>query len=293
MLLDPSPRRALVLGGAGMLAREVAPALAHQGWSATLVPRAACDIADPAQLDALLARERAALVVNCAAYTAVDRAEDDPARAFAVNAEGAGHVARAAARHGAALLHLSTDYVFDGTQRTPYRETDGAAPLGAYARSKWAGEQAIAAVTGVRAWVVRTGELYGDGGPSFFRAIFRAARAGRPLRVVRDQVVSPTWTRELAAQLAVLVASDAPPGVYHATAAGETSWYDAAVFALRRAGLDAPVEPVTTAEYGSRTPRPPYSVLAPAALAALGLYRMRAWDAALVSWLEGPRGLET
>jgi hypothetical protein len=112
--------------------------------------------------------------------------------------------------------------------------------------------------------------------------------AGMLAREVAPALVSPTWTRELAAQLAVLVASDAPPGVYHATAAGETSWYDAAVFALRRAGLDAPVEPVATAEYGSKTPRPPYSVLAPAALAARGLYRMRAWDAALLSWLEGP-----
>lgn len=265
-----------------MLARELAPAFAAQGWSVLLVPRAACDVTQAAALDALLAAERPGLVVNCAAYTDVERAEEDEATALRVNGHAAGLVAAAARAHGARLVHLSTDYVFDGAQQRPYREDDVPRPLGAYARSKWAGEQAAAG-----GWIVRTGELYGDGGPSFFGAILRAARAGRPLRVVDDQIVSPTWTRELARQLRVLAESDAPPGVYHATAAGETSWYDAARFALERKGLAVEVERVSSAAYGSKVPRPPYSVLEPAALRARGLYVLRPWQDSLQEWLDG------
>jgi dTDP-4-dehydrorhamnose reductase len=280
---------ALILGGGGMLARELGPELARRGWEATLAPRAIGDVTNPATLDALLVRLRPAVVLNCAAYTDVERAEDEEATAFAVNADGAGNVARAAAKIGAKLVHLSTDYVFDGAKRAPYVEDDAPNPQGAYARSKRDGEQAVLA-TGEHACVVRTGELYGEGGRNFFRAILRAARAGRPLRVVDDQIVSPTWTRELAAQLAALVADGAlPSGVVHATASGAVSWYDAAVFALRCVELEVPVEPVSTAAYGSRVPRPRYTVLAADVLTRRGQYCMRAWDVALREWLEGPR----
>ena len=271
---------AVVLGGAGVLAREVVPAFEHAGWSVRGVPRAACDITDAAAVEAAIAG--AELVINCAAYTQVDRAEQEIDRAFAVNAHGAGHVARAAHAIGARMLHVSTDYVFDGAKREPYVETDAPAPLGVYARSKRAGEEEVLAAC-AGAWIVRTGSLYGAGGRNFFHAILSRARAGEPLRVIADQIVQPTWARELARQLVRVVG--APAGIYHATARGETTWYDAARVALHAARLDVPIEPITTEQWGSPTPRPRYSVLAPARLEQLGLYDMRPWQDALVEWI--------
>src|SRR5690606_16707189 len=147
-----------------------------------------------------------------------------------------------------------------------------------YGRSKRAGEEEVLAAGGT---VVRTASLYGSGGPNFFRAILDRAARGQALRVVRDQVTAPTWARELAGQLAALAEAEAPAGVYHATAAGETTWYEAAVHALRRVGSEVPIQPVTAAEYGAPAPRPARAILEPAALRDLGLYRMRAWDEAL------------
>jgi dTDP-4-dehydrorhamnose reductase len=266
-----------------MLAAELGPALSRQGFHVQLVTRAACDITRLEEIEATMDRLHPELVLNCAAYTRVDRAEAEPEAAFAVNALGAGHVARAAAAVGARLVHVSTDYVFDGTLGRPYTERDVPSPLGSYARSKLEGELRVAsAISGV--YIVRTGELYGTGGPNFFSAILARARSGAALRVVNDQVVSPTWTRELATQIALLVRS-APPGLYHATADGETTWFEAAREALRLVGLDDRVEPVSTAAWGSPTPRPRYSVLAHTALDGLGIYCLRHWQVALREWL--------
>lgn len=270
-------RRALVLGAGGLLARELLPAL-HQ-WEVIPLRHSDCDITRPEHL----ARLPDGLVFNLAAYTAVDRAEAEPEAAFAVNATGAGHVARFCAARGLPLLHVSTDFVFDGAAGRPYTEEDEPRPLGIYGRSKRAGEEEVLA-SGARSWIVRTGGLYGHGGPSFFRAVLRRAAAGGSLRVVRDHVASPTWTRDLARQL-VIVASQAPPGLYHATAHGHANWYEAALRALRLAGLDVPVEPVTAAEYGAPAPRPPFAVLDNAALRRLGLDVLRPWDEALAEWL--------
>jgi dTDP-4-dehydrorhamnose reductase len=276
-------RAALLFGGAGMLAHELKPALERTGWTVRGLSSADGDITDAVAVDALIGRSGAHLVVNCAAFTHVDRAETEPAQAFAVNAEGAGNVARAAARKGATLIHFSTDYVFDGAQRRPYREDDPASPLGVYARSKLAGEQQVAAAGG-RHYIVRTGELYGAHGRNFFDIILARAREGLPLRVVDDQVVAPTWTRELALQLTLLVEKGVP-GIYHATADGEVSWFDAAQEALRLAGVAARLDPVSTVSYGSPTPRPPYSILAHDALKQQAIYRMRPWQLALAEWI--------
>lgn len=270
-------RRALVLGAGGLLARELVPALSD--WDVLPLRRADCDLTRPGDLERL----PDGVVFNLAAYTAVDRAEAEPEAAFAVNATGAGNVARFCAARGLPLLHVSTDFVFDGAAGRPYTEVDEPRPLGVYGRSKRAGEEEVLA-SGARAWVVRTGGLYGHGGPSFFRAVLRRAAAGGALRVVRDHVASPTWTRDLARQL-VTVASQAPPGLYHATAHGHASWHEAALRALRSAGLEVPVEPITAAEYGAPAPRPPFAVLDNAALRRLGLDVLRPWDEALVEWL--------
>jgi dTDP-4-dehydrorhamnose reductase len=283
---DGADRTALLFGGGGMLAHELQPALERGGWTVRPSCSRDCDITDANAVDVLVGGSSAQLVVNCAAYTNVDRAETEPARAFAVNAAGAGNVARAAAKVGATLLHISTDYVFDGTQRRPYREDDPLSPLGVYAKSKLAGEQQVADAHG-RHYIVRTGELYGAHGRNFFDVILERARKGAPLRVVDDQIVAPTWTRELALQLALLL-DQAAPGLYHATAAGEVSWFHAAREALRITRVEAQVERVSTASYGSPTPRPHYSVLAHDALEQLGLYRMRPWQVALAEWLGSP-----
>jgi dTDP-4-dehydrorhamnose reductase len=281
-------RPALLLGGGGMLARELLSALGAAGFHVTATSREECDITLPDDLAKTIARFRPDVVVNAAAYTAVDRAEVDEESATRTNAGGAAAVARAVAEAGGTLVHVSTDYVFDGEKRAPYVEEDAPRPLGAYGRSKRLGEQAVLA-SGARAYVVRTGELYGDGGSNFFDTILRRARAGLPLRVVDDQIVTPTWTRELASQIVAIV-EHAPPGLYHATAEGEVSWYEAAMEALRLARIVADVTACSTEEYGSPTPRPRYSVLSHEKLASLGLYWMRPWGVALADWLGSRHG---
>ncbi|MBX7114268.1 MAG: dTDP-4-dehydrorhamnose reductase [Myxococcaceae bacterium] len=281
-------RRLLVLGDGGLLSAEVKPAFRALDWDVIGATVKDCDITDAASVARMLSSAKADLIINCAAYTAVDKAETDEAEAVRINATGAGIAARGAAAAGIPFFHISTDYVFDGQQATPYAEDAKANPLGAYARSKWQGEEAVRAAKG--AWtIVRTGELYGDAGPSFFAAIFKRALAGQPLKVVNDQLVSPTWTRELAKQLAHM-ALVAKPGLYHATCGGSVTWFDAARFALQEAGLRVPLEPVSTETYGSPTPRPLNSVLSHGALEAAGLYVMRQWDETLKEWV-GQTGL--
>lgn len=288
----PSSRReaaldrvALVLGGAGLLARELVPALERGGWRVEALGRAECDVTDAGAVARVLQRESPTMVFNCAAYTQVDRAESEPDAAYAVNAVGAGNVARAAAQMGVALVHFSTDYVFDGRSPRPYREEDPTSPLGVYARTKLAGEHAVLKEGGL-ASIVRTGELYGTGGRSFFSSVLGRVRSGQEVRVVDDQTVGPTWTRDLALQLVTFANSGAPAGIYHATARGEATWYEAACAAVAHLGVDpSAIRRASTAEYGSPAPRPPYSVLAHDAFERLGLYRMRHWRDALVEWL--------
>jgi dTDP-4-dehydrorhamnose reductase len=286
-----NPRReAIVFGAGGLLARELVPQLLRGGWGVAALVRSDCDVRSRASVEAQVARIRPDVIINCAAYTHVDKAEREEELAFTVNAEGAGHVAVAAASRGARLLHISTDYVFDGQSRRPYREDERPSPLGAYGRTKLAGEQRVTEAGG-DALIVRTGELYGTGGRNFFDTILGRVQAAAPVRVVDDQIVSPTWTRELAAQLVALAESDAPGGVYHATSSGEVSWYGAARAAVGALGLrEDLVVPISTAAFGSATPRPAYSVLAPEALARRGLYRMRPWHESLAAWIAERHG---
>lgn len=212
-------------------------------------------------LEALLASGGVGLVVNCAGYTDVDRAEREPELAMAANAQGAGAVARLCARFGAHLVHLSTDYVFDGqAQGRPYREDDPAEPLSAYGRSKLLGEQMVKeAYPG--ALVVRSAWLFGPGRDNFVSKVLAAARAGRPLKVVRDQVGSPTYTRDLAPAL-IGLGRRRVRGLMHLVNQGQASRYELARQALALAGLDPEtVTAITTAELGPAAPRPAWSVL--------------------------------
>jgi dTDP-4-dehydrorhamnose reductase len=201
------------------------------------------------------------VVVNAAAWTDVDAAEDAEGAAFAVNAVGAANVARAAAGLGAALVHVSTDYVFAGDATVPYPTDHAIEPCNAYGRTKAAGEWAVLAAC-PDAYVVRTAWLYGEGGPNFVRTMLRLADQRDTVDVVDDQRGQPTWTRDLAAFLTDLVVARAPTGLHHGTASGETTWFGLAREVFTLAGLDPErVRPTTSAAYPRRAPRPAYSVL--------------------------------
>jgi dTDP-4-dehydrorhamnose reductase len=237
-----SGRRVLITGAGGQLGR----ALADELPDARALTRAEWDVTFPPPPS--LAAD---LVLHAAAWTNVDGAEDDPQGAAAVNVGGTVH----AASLGAPLVYYSTDYVFDGTKRSPYLESDSPNPLGAYARSKLHGE----AAAGDRAWIVRTSWLFGPTGHNFVRTMLRLAAERGEVAVVDDQRGSPTFTPHLAAATNEFVRL--PFGVYHVAAAGECTWAEFAEAIFREAGLDTRVRRITTAEFGAKAPRPAYSVL--------------------------------
>lgn len=249
----------LITGSRGMLARAVRRELERRGHDVIALDRAALDVTDARAVDSVVRGERPDVVVQCAAYTRVDDAETEESEAHRVNAEATHHVALACRAVGARFIYPSTDYVFDGAATSPYRPDSPTNPLGAYGRSKLAGEAAAREAGDYL--VVRTSWLYGAGGRNFVATILERARAGQPLRVVVDQRGSPTWTGSLAEILAGLMERGAPAGTYHATNRGETTWHGLAVEALRLAGIDAEVAPVTTAEFPRPARRPAYSVL--------------------------------
>jgi dTDP-4-dehydrorhamnose reductase len=201
------------------------------------------------------------VVVNCAAYTAVDDAESHEAEAFALNAVGAANLARAAREHGARMVQVSTDYVFAGDADTPYAEDAPLEPRSAYGRTKAAGEWAVEAHC-PESWIVRTAWLYGAGGGNFVKTMARLAGERDTLAVVDDQRGQPTWTVDLADAIVRLVTSHAPFGVWHGTSSGETTWHGFTKEIFRQLGLDpARVEPTTTDAFPHPAPRPAYSVL--------------------------------
>ena len=271
--------RWLVAGAAGMLGQDLCRVLEQAGHEVTGADLPGLDILDPDQCaDHVSGHD---VVVNCAAYTAVDAAEVDEATAFAVNAVGAANLARAAAGEGAALVQLSTDYVVAGHGSEPYRADAPVAPASAYGRTKAAGEWAARAEC-QRSWVVRTAWLYGSGGPNFPATMRRLAGERERLSVVADQVGQPTWTMDLAEGLLRIVDSGAPFGIWHATGGGQCSWYDLARAVLEELGLDPErVTPVTTKEYPRPAQRPSYSVLSHDMWDAAGLAPLPHWRDAL------------
>jgi dTDP-4-dehydrorhamnose reductase len=224
------------------------------------------------------------LIVNAAAYTAVDKAEEEPALAMQINGIGPGLLAEEAKRCGALLLHYSTDYVFDGSKTTPYREDDRPRPLGVYGRSKLEGETRIRA-SACRHLIVRTAWVYGNGG-NFVRAILGQAAKGAALRVVKDQLGAPTWARDIAGTTVRLLQAGGE-GTFHVSAAGLGSWYEVALEVIRLTQRNVDVRPITTAEYGARAPRPAYSVLDNAKLRSAGVMPIGDWRARLAVFLDG------
>lgn len=247
-------------GAGGLLGYALVRELRRRGIPATAMERDALDVTRTEDVLRAVAAVRPTVVLHCAAYTAVDRAESDEAAAFAVNEAGTANVARAAAASGALVVYPSTDYVFSGDSATPYRPADPTGPRNVYGRSKLAGEQAVRE-SGAPWLVVRTSWLFGPGGPDFVDRVMAGPRKGAPMRVVHDQTGSPTWTMDLAPVLLDL-ASAGCQGVLHATSGGRATWWELACETLRLCGRGQPsVEPVTTEEHGAPAPRPRHSVL--------------------------------
>lgn len=267
----------LILGGGGMLGSDLRELLPERS---VIAPSSAeLDIRDA---DAVAkAAQGVDVVINAAAYTRVDDAEEHEQDARAINAIGAGNVAAAAAAAGARLVHVSTDYVFPGVASEPYREDAPRDPLGAYGRTKAEGEELVLAAH-PSAYIVRTAWLYGAAGPNFPRTMLRLAAERDTVSVVTDQLGQPTWTRDLAGWITDLLDTDAAPGIYHGTNAESASWFAFARAVFQNAGLDPErVLPTDAASFVRPAPRPAYSVLGHTAWARAAIQAPRPWREAL------------
>jgi dTDP-4-dehydrorhamnose reductase len=252
--------RVLVLGSGGMLGRAVARDAARLGHDVVALTHADLDITDAGHVTRIVAAAAPAAVINCAAYTDVDGAETNEGHALRVNGDGAGHVARAAADVRARVVHVSTDYVFDGDKREPWVESDPVAPLQAYGRGKLAGEEAVAGANDEHA-IVRAAWLFGSGGRNFVDTMLRLGAERDEVSVVTDQRGGPTWTGHLAPALVEIAERAGDVGVFHAAGTGDCSWYEFAIEIFDRARLRCRVVPTTSERFARPARRPAYSVL--------------------------------
>jgi dTDP-4-dehydrorhamnose reductase len=253
--------RLLVTGAAGMLGHRVVADARGRGWDVVGIDLPDADLTDPVAAQDVAEEHAPDAVVHCAAFTDVDGAEEHEARALAVNADASANIAAAAAMLGARIVAVSTDYVFDGTLTgRPYVESDPTAPIGAYGRTKLAGEEAIAGHNPNYA-IARTAWLFGVGGKNFPDTMLKAAESRDEVAVVTDQIGSPTWAGHLSPALLDLAASTAT-GIFHTAGGGQCSWHELTVELYRAAGVTARVNETTAAEFQRPAPRPAWSVLA-------------------------------
>jgi dTDP-4-dehydrorhamnose reductase len=242
-----------LLGGKGMLGSDFTAIAGKRDWSVTALDLPAFDITRADHLERAVAE--GGVILNCAAYTNVEKAESEPELAHQVNAEAVGRLGEIAAKAGAAVVHISTDFVFDGMLDRPYRETDKPHPISAYGLSKWRGEEALAS-SGCRHCIVRIEWTYGRHGVNFIQKLLDAARAGKPLRVVDDQVGAPTATTMVSTALCDLLAGDFPEGVFHLAASGYVSRYGMAQFMFDSLKMDVELSPCKTSDFASAAKRP-------------------------------------
>jgi len=293
----------LLIGANGQLGHDLQKALAkhhvlstargastHEGEDNARAA-IALDVTHPHEVRTTLNSFAPNVVINCAAFHRVDDIEKDAAQALAVNAQAAHQLALACRDANAALMHISTDYVFDGAKRTPYIESDLPNPISAYGASKAAGESLIRAAW-TKHYIVRTCGLYGIAGASgkggnFVNTMLRLAYSGQPIKVVGDQTCTPTFTQDLARQLVVLIESgdQAAFGTYHITSVGETTWHDFASEIFRISRLKPDLASTTSVAFNAPAKRPAYSVLENRALQLLGINHMRPWQEALADYL--------
>jgi dTDP-4-dehydrorhamnose reductase len=283
------PRHVVIIGADGQLGTDLGPALAS--FQVTPLTIADIDVREADRLRAVLSGLGPDVVINTSAFHQVDVCETEPEMSFAINATAACHLARLAADLDFTLMHFSTDYVFDGRSRLPYCEDDLPNPLSVYATSKLAGEFLVRNFC-PRHFVIRTTGLYGVAGAmgkggNFVETVIGLGKSGKPLRVVNDQVLTPTATADLAAAIASLLEKEdkIAYGLYHVTSAGQCSWYEftAKIFALCNMNVD--LSPQTTAEAGYKARRPAYSVLDHGRWLATGLRELRPWPEALATYL--------
>jgi dTDP-4-dehydrorhamnose reductase len=275
--------RILVTGADGQLGRECMLLLAGTNHEATGAGHAACDIRNFEAVRRVLSLVRPDAIVNCAAFTAVDAAESNRERAFAVNADGPRNLARAAVDTSSVLCHMSTDFVFDGTATTPIREDAQPRPINAYGESKLAGEEAVQETSGDHI-IIRTSWLYGQQGPNFVLTMRRLAHERDRLRVVADQIGSPTWTGHLAPAIIRLIELE-QRGTFHVSNSGAVSWHGFAATIIAESDLNVPVDAITTDEYPTPARRPRYSVLENRRWREIGEPALPHWRDGLRSYL--------
>lgn len=274
----------LVTGATGQLGHDVCRVLLQRGIRHFGASTADFDIASKESTQAFLVNYQPDAVIHCAAYTKVDLAEDEPERSMRVNADGTRNVAETCRELGAKLLYVSTDYVFPGTGETPWETDDATGPLNVYGKSKLAGEDAVRKLV-EKHFIVRTSWVIGEHGNNFVKTMLRLAETHDRLRVVDDQIGSPTFTADLAPLLCNMIATD-KYGVYHATNEGFCSWAELAEAVFRFAGRNVTVHPVSTEEYGAKAIRPKNSRLSKRSLDAGGFARLPEWEASLARLLE-------
>lgn len=278
--------RLVVIGAGGQLGTDLQRSLS--GWDLVALNHRDLDICDFKRTRELIFQAKPDVVINTAAFNRVDDCEDDPDAAFAVNCFGPRNLAQVCADLNCVLMHISTDYVFGGEKRTPYTENDAANPLSVYGVSKVAGEYFVRNVC-LKHYVVRTSGLYGVAGSSskggnFVETMIRLMKQGKQISVVNDQVLTPTFTRDLAEELGELLKTGVY-GLYHITNSGQCSWYQFAAKIFALLGVKPELVPITTKIFGAKARRPTYSVLAHERLKQVGLDNLRTWDEALSDYL--------
>lgn len=276
----------VITGGNGQLGRSLVEVLHRRGIACRALDRVELDITDAPRVSGVLDEIRPTVVVNAAAWTAVDAAEDHREEAFALNADGARNVAAAARGHGATFVHISTDYVFDGEATTPYDEDDATGPRSVYGLSKLSGECMIRDVLGDDALIIRTAWLYSAHGTNFVKTMSRRALAGAAVKVVDDQSGQPTHASDLADLIVDLVDAGAS-GTHHGTSSGVTTWFGLTREIYRLVGSDPElVAPCSSAEYPTKAARPRYSVLGHRRTEEAGITPIRCWDEGLRGSIE-------
>lgn len=283
--------RILLTGGTGLLGKEVAKHCEYLGYELAAPLRHSLDITQPDQISAYLGScPQPDLIVNCAAYTAVDKAEEEVKQASIVNGLGVRNLALVCKELDIPLVHISTDYVFSGEAHRPWRIFDKRNPENAYGYSKYLGERYLESIN-PKYYLVRTSWLFGAGGPNFVSTMLRLAKTESELRVVNDQFGCPTYAPDLAVTISELVETGVY-GTYHVTNQGVTSWYEYAKFAVKEVGFDIPVIPVSSAEFPRAAYRPAYSVLDPFPLEETIGHLLRPWQDAVCEYLREVKARE-
>jgi dTDP-4-dehydrorhamnose reductase len=280
---DAGPRRVLIAGGGGLLGSNMHKRLTASGWQAHALTHAELDVTDADAVRRAVERLRPDLIVNAVATADVDRCEREPAWAYAVNEGGARHLAEAAREAGAEIVHVSTDYVFDGAKAGFYTQEDEPRPLSVYGQSKLAGEHAARAAC-EQCYLVRTSWLFGVGGKNFGSRVFDYARQLPQLKGVTDQTSIPTYAPDLARRIEEIVARKTY-GLYHGVNSGPATWFDFARLAFEMAGLDVEIEPVCRAELNQAARRPHNSAMRCSLSGQIGLAPLRDWREALADFV--------